>query len=103
MFEFDGYYWNLNYWYIDDFVCGAYSTDFSGLFPPAQESYIEEYNETTTITIISAEIMNVTLPEWTPADIPLATAIDYMIDASISMNYLWKPSDNELTKFITLS
>jgi hypothetical protein len=104
MFEFSGYYFNLNYWYLDDFSVGAYSTDFSGQFPPVEESYIEEYNETTIINIISGEIMNVTLPEWTPADIPLATAIEYLIDASVSMNVSdGNPSDNELTKLITLS
>ncbi len=48
--------------------------------------------------------MNVTLPEWTPADIPLGTTIDYLIDASVSMNVTDEnPADNELAKMITLS
>ncbi|HWR63048.1 MAG TPA: Ig-like domain-containing protein, partial [Candidatus Thermoplasmatota archaeon] len=103
MFEFSGYYWNLNYWYIDDFSVGAYSTDFSGDFPPVEINLIDEYDETTTVDIAPGETLNVSLPEWTPADVPFATTVNYLINATVSMNVTDEnPADNELVKMITL-
>ena len=104
MFEFSGYYFNLNYWYIDDFVCGTYSTDYSGNFPPVQISTISEYDQTTTVEIAAGTTMNVSLPEWTPTDLPFATTIDYLINASVSMNVSDEnPANNQLIKIITLN
>jgi hypothetical protein len=104
MFEFSGYYFNLNYWYVDDFVCGTYSTDYSGNFPPVQISTISEYDQTTTVEIAAGTTMNVSLPEWTPTDLPFATTIDYLINASVSMNVSDEnPANNQLIKIITLN
>jgi hypothetical protein len=65
---------------------------------------IPEYNQTTTVDLAAGTTMNASLPEWTPADIPFATTIDYLINASVSMNMSDEvPTDNELTKVITLS
>jgi hypothetical protein len=86
MFEFSGYYFNLNYWYVDDFSVGAYSTDFSGNFPPVQVSLIPEYDMTTTVDIAAGEIMTVDLPLWTPADLPFAMGIDYDATVTVTLN-----------------
>jgi hypothetical protein len=86
MFEFDGYYFNLNYWYIDDFVCGPYSTDFSGNFPPVEVSLISEYDGTTTVDLAAGATMNVTLPQWTPSDLPFSMGIDYQADVTLTLN-----------------
>ncbi len=86
MFEFDGYYWNLNYWYLDDFSVGTYSTDFSGNFPPVEISLINEYDGTTTVDIAAGETLNVSLPLWTPADLPFAMGIDYQADVEVTLN-----------------
>jgi len=48
--------------------------------------------------------LDILFPEWTPADIPFATSIDYFIDASVSMNISdGNPADNQITALITLS
>jgi len=85
MFEFQGPYFNINYWYVDDFSVGAYSTDFSGTFPPVEVSLIEEYNKVVPVAIAAGTTMNVVFPTWIPEDLPVLMGIDYKADASISV------------------
>ena len=81
---------NINYWYIDDVCFGQIST-------------LTEYNQTVDVNINAGQAMNVDLPDWTPADMPFVTDIDYLISASASMNISdGYPVDNDLTKLITL-
>ena len=88
---YSGNAFNINYWYIDDVWLGIIDME-------------QEYNETVMADIDPGETLNISLPEWTPADIPLATSIDYLIDTSVSLNMPDEnPADNNLTKMITLS
>jgi hypothetical protein len=90
-FTFSGNLYNINYWYIDDVWFGQMST-------------ANEYNQTVNVNFTAGQTMNVDLPDWTPADIPqFATDIDYLVDASASMNTSDEhPVDNELSALITL-
>ncbi len=102
-FEFTGYYFDLNYWYVDDFGLGTYYTDFSGVFPPRTTTLMPEYNSTVAVDVASGETENVTFPEWIPADIPTRGALDYQIDATVSTNPEDEnPIDNSLTTIISL-
>ena len=88
---YSGNAFNINYWYIDDVWMGIIDM-------------VNEYDQIVTVDIAAGASMNVTLPEWTPTDIPLGTTIDYLIDASVCMNVTdGNPADNELAKMITLS
>jgi len=88
---YSGTSYNINFWYVDDVWIGQITT-------------VSEYNQTVNASIDAGLPISVTLPDWTPGDIPLATTIDYLINASISMNVTdGNPSDNTFLKFITLS
>jgi hypothetical protein len=86
MFEFDGYYFNLNYWYLDDFECGSYSTDFAGTFPPQGPStYVPEYDQTATIPVIYPdETIELAFPLWEPADLYVEENVNipYVVEAT---------------------
>jgi len=84
MFEFDGPYFNINYWYLDDFECGPHSTDFSGDFPPATMTFTNIYDESAVFDVASGATENVVLPDWTP--IAPLTEIDYRVTACTSIN-----------------
>jgi hypothetical protein len=90
--DMSGDSFNINYWYVDDVWMGIIDM-------------VDEYNETVTgIEIVPGETVNVSLPDWTPSDIPFATTIDYLITANVSMNISdGDPTDNEVGKLITLS
>ena len=82
---------NINYWFIDDVEIDSLQMSI-------------EYNQSSMVNINPGQTMTVNLPDWTPADIPFATGIDYLIDASASINGTdEQPADNELLKTITLS
>jgi hypothetical protein len=88
---FSGNNHNINDWYIDDVWFGQINID-------------TEYDQTVNVSVNTGASTNVTLPDWTPADVPLVMGIDYLIDASVSMNVSdGNPVDNELIKLITLS
>ncbi len=88
--DMSGYSWNINYWYIDDVWLGIIDM-------------ILEYDQTVLANINPGETINVILPDWTPADVPFATTINYLINATVSMNVSDEDSaDNELAKLITL-
>ena len=89
--DMSGDSFNINYWYIDNVWMGIIDM-------------VEEYNETVSdIGVLPGETINVSLPDWTPSDIPFATTIDYLITADVSLNLPdEEPSDNELAKTITL-
>ncbi len=88
--DMSGDSYNINYWYIDDAWLGLIDM-------------VEEYNETVVIEIDAGQTLNVILPDWTPADIPFAETIDYLVTTNVSMNTSdGNPSDNELAKIITL-
>jgi len=104
-----GIFYDGNYaWYIwvDDITLPDGTTEgFEGTaFPPMLVSLIPEYDATTMVSIDAGETLNVSLPEWTPADLPFATSIDYQSDASVIMNVSdGNPSDNTMSKMFTLS
>jgi hypothetical protein len=100
MFEFDGDYYSLNYWYIDDFECGPHCIDFSGDFPPSIMQYIVVYDQTVTFDISAGEIANIILPDWTPAA-PFAN-IDYQITACTSIDDDANADNDCMSKVITL-
>jgi len=88
---FSGNSYNINYWYIDDVWFGQITIE-------------PEYNQTVSVNCDAGASTNVTLPDWTPEDIPFETDIDYVIEASASMNVTdGNPTDNEQTKLITLT
>jgi hypothetical protein len=89
--DMSGDSFNINYWYIDDVWMGIIDM-------------VEEYNQTVSSDIGPGETSNVLLPDWTPADIPFAITIDYIIGASVSLNTTdGNPADNVIGKLITLS
>ena len=89
--DYSGDSFNINYWYIDDIWLGTIELT-------------EEYNEIISTIITAGAISNVVFPEWTPADVPFATTMDYFVSASISMNATdGNPTDNELEELITLN
>ena len=89
--DMSGDSFNINYWYIDDVWMGIIDI-------------IQEYNATAAVDISPGEITNVTLPAWTPAEIPFSFTIDYLINASVSINVSdGDVTDNYLNKLITLS
>jgi hypothetical protein len=59
-FTFDGYSWNINYWYVDNIVCGT--------LPPIVDA---EYDESAAVAswLYPGETMELTYPEWTPANL----------------------------------
>jgi hypothetical protein len=71
--DLSGDSFNINYWYIDDAWLGIIDM-------------VEEYDETVTVDIDAGESANVVLPEWTPADIPFAEDIDYLISVEATLN-----------------
>ena len=83
--------YNINYWYIDDVWLGIIDSTL-------------EYNETVSDEILPGETREVSFPDWTPADLPLAMMVDYIIQASVFSNSADEnPVDNEKAKIITLS
>jgi hypothetical protein len=90
--DMSGDSFNINYWYVDDVWMGIIDM-------------VDEYNETVTnIEIVPEETLNISLPDWTPSDIPFATTVDYLVNANVSTNVSdGDPTDNELGKLITLS
>jgi hypothetical protein len=88
---FSGNTEDMQAWCIDDVWFGQINT-------------ATEYSQNINVSINAGLSMNVTLPDWTPADVPMTTNIDYLIDASASMNVSDENSaNNELTKLITLN
>jgi hypothetical protein len=82
---------NIHYWFIDDVELDSIPI-------------IVEYNQTVNVNIKTGATMNVTLPDWTPADVPLATDVYYVIHAAAFLNTSDESIvDNELSKVITLS
>ncbi len=89
--DMSGDSFNINYWYIDDVWLGLIDL-------------IQEYNETVPAFLNAGETMTMTLPDWTPTDIPFGTTIDYLVDSTVSLNTPdGYPADNVLTKVITLN
>jgi hypothetical protein len=85
-FEFTGNYFDLNYWYIDDFSLGTYYVDFTGAFPPQSYSLIPEYEDTVQADIAAGATMNVSLALWYPDDLPVLMNIDYKADVTLTLN-----------------
>jgi hypothetical protein len=63
--------YNINYWYIDDIQLQSLPL-------------VEEYNQSTMVSISQGQVMTVNLPDWTPADLPLST-IDYVVTAKATI------------------
>lgn len=59
-FTFSGYSFNINYWYVDDIVCGT--------LPPIVDA---EYDESTAVTswIQPCQTVELNWPTWTPANL----------------------------------
>jgi hypothetical protein len=90
-FVFIGDSYNINYWYIDDVKIESFQMS-------------PEYNQSTIVSINPGQTMNVSLPDWTPEDRPILTTMNYLINASVSLNISDEnPLDNTHMKFITLS
>jgi hypothetical protein len=86
-----GIFYDGNYaWYIwvDDVTLpdGTFEGFEGTTFPPMLVSLTPEYDQTTTVDIAVGETMNVSLPLWTPADLPLAMGIDYQADVEVTLN-----------------
>ena len=70
---YSGNAFNINYWYIDDVWMGIIDM-------------VDEYDQTVTVDIAAGASMNVTLPDWTPSDIPFANSIDYLVNVEATLN-----------------
>jgi len=84
-------FYDGNYaWYIwvDDVTLpdGTFEGFEGTTFPPMLVTLIPEYDGTTTVDIAAGETLNVSLPVWTPADLPFAMGIDYQADVEVTLN-----------------
>jgi len=84
-------FYDGNYaWYIwvDDVTLpdGTFEGFEGTIFPPMLVTLIPEYDATTTVDIAAGETINVSLPLWTPADLPFAMNIDYQADVEVTLN-----------------
>ena len=59
-FTFSGYSWNINYWYVDNIVCGT--------LPPIVDA---EYDESAAVAswLYPGEVRELNYPTWTPANL----------------------------------
>jgi hypothetical protein len=85
--DMSGDSFNINYWYIDDVWLGLIDL-------------VPEYDETVIVDINAGQTMNVTLPDWTPSDVPLANSIDYLVSASASINGLVPVVTEEFNNYV---
>lgn len=96
MFEFSGYAFDLDYWYLDDVK----------FFQPGTAGYYQiEYTQSLNVTIPQGAPIEVTFPDWAPAawHNEENKNIDYQINAWTSLPGDEIPSNDLKTKDITLA
>jgi hypothetical protein len=96
-FRFAGYYYDLDYWYIDDVSFGGHSTDFSGTFPPVEIILTTVFEETTPVSIASGQSLNVMFSSWTPLEIG-----EYLVTACTQLAGDTHTANNCITQKIIL-
>ncbi|HWR27202.1 MAG TPA: hypothetical protein VN377_02070, partial [Candidatus Thermoplasmatota archaeon] len=88
---FEGYSYNINYWYIDDCLIQLVNP-------------VEEYNETVLIDINSGVQQNVLFPNWLPDDLGVSenVNVDYKVEAQTMLVGDNNTDNDYKTNMITL-
>jgi len=88
-FEFDGYFWDMIYWFLDD-VKIFYT--------------IQEYNETVNVNLDSEQAKVVMFSDWIPEGLQhgMSGSIDYLVTACTQLMTDENPDNDCKTEMVTL-